>query len=404
MKSQIDRRLLIAGFGLAGAAAMTRLAKAGPLVPPPGPIASTGQSMAELSNKVARTAQGCAQPRTPISSCPTSPDAQFVISTSGSYCMTEDLYQQAGMCCIDIQCDDVDIDCDGFVFHGSASGVTSSCIRASGRRCIEVHEACFSGWQGCACDMASCDSCCVTDCSFRSCFCPSDPATGTLGAVCRLGRGCEFCDCDVLDCVGSLVHVDDDCDITDCSCVGGSGGGYLCANGCCCMDCRVSNNAGVAFQCGQRCVIDDNHVIECGGIACGAECVICNNDLTSCDAAGGGGGGSGGIIYMYGGQCCCEENYVSARTGTLVIGIACTAGANECVINGNQVIGTISGVTIEQGVTGCCVVGCVCRCQPGFTAYSIAQGNSFGPIADVAGIGDMSLNAASRHPWANFAH
>jgi parallel beta-helix repeat protein len=38
------------------------------------------------------------------------------------------------------------------------------------------------------------------------------------------------------------------------------------------------------------------------------------------------------------------------------------------------------------------------------TNYDIAANNSYGPIVDVAGDGDISLVSKSDHPWANFEY
>ena len=36
--------------------------------------------------------------------------------------------------------------------------------------------------------------------------------------------------------------------------------------------------------------------------------------------------------------------------------------------------------------------------------YVIAAGNSFGPIVNVQGVGDITGTANANHPWANFSY
>ena len=51
----LDRRLLLAGAGLAGAAALSKLAHAGPLNPPVGVVASTGKTTQEMFDRLDKT-------------------------------------------------------------------------------------------------------------------------------------------------------------------------------------------------------------------------------------------------------------------------------------------------------------------------------------------------------------
>jgi hypothetical protein len=76
MNNELDRRLLLGAAGLAGIAALSSSrAKAGPLTPPAGPVASTAKPLAEL------------EPRTAINATNTPGDANslFKITQPGSY-------------------------------------------------------------------------------------------------------------------------------------------------------------------------------------------------------------------------------------------------------------------------------------------------------------------------------
>ena len=105
-----ERRMLLAGLGLVGAAAAAS-ASAGSLTPPPGPVAPTGKTTAEI------------EPRTPISTAP------ITISVPGSYYLTASLTVPAGFHAITINASDVTLDLNGFTISGPA-GLTTSLAAA----------------------------------------------------------------------------------------------------------------------------------------------------------------------------------------------------------------------------------------------------------------------------------
>lgn len=179
-RSSLQRRALLGAAGLAGVTVLTRLARAGELSPPPGPIAPTGASLGEVGGKISALdakigpfSTTVAEPRTPIASLPSSADAKFVISQPGAYCFTRNMKQEAGWACtIDIQSDHVDIDGQGFVFEGSGGGVVSCGIRSSGRQAIEIYDCAFKGWQGSCCYLLDCDDVHISDVLFHGCVSP----------------------------------------------------------------------------------------------------------------------------------------------------------------------------------------------------------------------------------------
>ena len=87
-----DRRLLIAGLGLTGAAALARVARA---LPPPRP-ASNGTSLQDVYDKIARTDEGLGEARVPVESLPGSATAQYVIGAPGVYYLTGNITGVAG--------------------------------------------------------------------------------------------------------------------------------------------------------------------------------------------------------------------------------------------------------------------------------------------------------------------
>lgn len=119
--SELDRRLLLAGAGLAGVAALGRLAKAGPLDPPPGPVAPTGKTLTEVYDKIARSDAGFAEPRIPVESLPTDENGTRTITQTGSYYLTTNLEPSGGGSAIRVGASDVTLDLCGFRINQPAS-------------------------------------------------------------------------------------------------------------------------------------------------------------------------------------------------------------------------------------------------------------------------------------------
>src|SRR5437764_12754182 len=127
-----DRRLLIAGLGLTGAAALARVARA---LPPPRP-ASNGTSLQDVYDKIARTDEGFGEARIPVESLPGSPTAQYVIAAPGVYYLTGNITGVAGEGALEVPADHVEVECDGLKFvgaPGAAGGITTPPAQAGNR-------------------------------------------------------------------------------------------------------------------------------------------------------------------------------------------------------------------------------------------------------------------------------
>lgn len=118
-----DRRLALAGAGLAGAALLTHLtgrASAGPVNPSAGPVASTGRTLSEIYDKIGGPS-ATAEPRTPLTAVTTPGGAQavFKITQPGSYYLPANLIGAGDKPAIMITADDVTIDLNGFAIIGN---------------------------------------------------------------------------------------------------------------------------------------------------------------------------------------------------------------------------------------------------------------------------------------------
>lgn len=424
----MDRRVLLGFAGLAGVAALAKLAQAGPLEPPPGPISSTGSTLAQIyaktseaennlsaiDRKVARTPSGISEPRIPITACPPSAAAQFVITQPGAYYLPSNLPQVQGQVCIDIQCSDVDIDGQGFSFIGTGNSASppSTCIRCVGQSNIELYDCAFVGWAGDCCGFADCDDCCIRDVSFRHCTCPNGlAADGTVlrGALIRCGNGACVDDCIVRSSSGGMY-----CGTTShfrMIRARDSFGNIRCGDGACVESCSVhgGQSAGApagsppeAFiQCGDASSMDDCDVRNSQGLAfsCGSSCVI-----DCCDVSG----GSGGAFRCADGCCLdgCTVLSHNAGAATCVVanlrtrinelemrlcsaGILCHVGADS-LVECCEITGGTSSVAIQCdsgcSVEDCSVINhagasittlyectiCHCRCVGGFSGISCA--------------------------------
>ncbi|MEM0983127.1 MAG: right-handed parallel beta-helix repeat-containing protein [Planctomycetota bacterium] len=104
-------------------AAVCSMASAGPLTPPPGPVAPGGKTTAQI------------EPRTPIGidTTPGDADSVYRIDRPGSYYLTENLFGEDGKSCIEVASDGVQIDLMGFELFGGF-GSTLDGIAVSGSR------------------------------------------------------------------------------------------------------------------------------------------------------------------------------------------------------------------------------------------------------------------------------
>lgn len=390
----MDRRVLLGFAGLAGVAALAKLAQAGPLEPPQGPISSTGTTLSELSaktseatvtlnaieRKVARTPSGISEPRIPITACPPSATAQFVITEPGAYYLPSNLVQQPGLACVDIQCSDVDIDGQGFSFIGSGNAASppSSCIRCSNQQNIEIYDCSFVGWSGDCCSLVGCDNCALSDIHYRTCTCPPGYY------LARCGNGACIEDVMVSSCSGNLlcghtshfrsiqVHgsvctptCGDGCCIEDCTFSSSSGGVdstggaapmITCGSSCCITECDFRMCTCPAGRCGSSCVIECCEVTSCaGGWVCEDSCLV--DDCTFVSLSG--------PPVTCGSACCVTE--CNIRVCTCPAGYFVRAGSDSVVENTEFSGGSCLGAILCD--SACCVTECnfrTCTCPAGY--------------------------------------
>jgi hypothetical protein len=406
----MDRRILLGLAGIAGVAALTKLAQAGELSPPAGPISPTGVSLSQIAQKqgnveaavdtikhmVSVSELGIAEPRVPLAAvaCPPGDTCQYRITQPGAYCMTENVHQVSGVTCISVECDGVDLDCQGFAFVGTGNSASppSSCVLASGRADIELYDCAFRGWTGCPIDCDDCDDVCVSDVHFRVCTCPASlTPTGVVrpGAMIRCRDGADIEDVSMTSCTNGGIRVRNSASLTSIGWRSCSGPACVCADACCledletalcdsqaspmitcgeaceciavngrvctcspgyfvsgskwvCEDCCLTGISGQCVRCDNDCCIDELEIVECVSsssvISCGDSCSVSGVSARKCTCPAG--------CFVTGARLACEDCCL-----TFINGRICTC-PNGCYISDMQVSSCV-GTGLECGDDAC---------------------------------------------------
>ncbi len=399
----IDRRVILAGAGLAGVAALSRMAKAGPLEPPQGPIQPTGRTLQEIYDKIARGGpSGTPEARIPIQGLTGTPTALYCIKQPGCYYLTGNVQGVPGKCAIEVYADQVEIECDGFTFIGTQG--TLACIRTpSSQRCIGIYDGGFQQWHGMCVDLSSSSDCICEELVFDSCV-GTSPDPVTPPATCVMGPGGVAYDCDVRKCFGATIAVGQNGIIEECACSDGGGGSpcFFSSGDAVIEDNFALNCDGPAIVVQGKGVVLYNRVCTCpSGVYVVGRCsVVAENDIDISP------GSTGNGISIGGQRSCVCDNYLAGGGGGGA-GIAVLVGGDGTLIEGNHVVGGDSStgavasgfMYIQPGVTRCHVVSNHHRGLSTSSAFYIPPGNSYGPLVVVSG--DLSQVSNSAHPLAN---
>ncbi|MGH7130698.1 MAG: hypothetical protein ACREJO_01985 [Phycisphaerales bacterium] len=351
---QLDRRVLLAGAGVAGALALAKLAKAGPLTPPAGAVASTGKTLNQV------------EPRTDVATLAGSASAVHVISQPGSYYLTTNVQGVAGKNGIEIQASDVTLDLNGFAVQGVAGAIDAitAAVGTVDRKNICVMNGTIRGWAGVGIN-AFFDADSSTYGSAYRDLRISDCQDGIRAAravveSCVLhdnsGTGCNVYESTVANCTavsnGTGFGIYFSSKISGCA-AKFNGTGIDCGGGAHVEGNAVEVSFGTGIFVREHCRVVGNSVADCNG------------DGIRVDTLSGAGGN---VI---------ENNFVANCTG---IGYNVPAIAEPIAAN----------LVVRNRAT-----------QNG-TNFSIDLGtNSAGPIVDLDAPGSLTGYTASSHPMAN---
>ena len=359
------------------------IVKAGNLEPSTGP-APTMKTLDEV------------EPRIPISSLP------YTISNSGSYYVTGNLITGASGIIIDAN--DVTIDLMGYGLKGSGGLNAGVFVMGEARKNIEIRNGAVQNFHG------------------------GILAFSSIGPSIYTYRDFRIINVRASENVSGINLEVDACLIKDCTVIGCSDWAIRCGHVSVVTGNNVFQNdhSGIVVEYG--CTVKDNTVVSSGikGISTSSDCMVTGNLVTDCNDVG---------IFAVN-ECRIVDNIVSSNrnggikvdqgsivTGNTLRGNAgddidinskCKVTNNLCVgnggdsgihtrgsgnrIEGNNVLGSAIGIDVDSSFN----LIIKNSASGNTTNYDIAVNNSYGPIVNVAGVGDITGTANADHPWANF--
>lgn len=379
----VDRRTLIAGASLLGAAALARRARAGDLNPPPGPVAPTGRTLKEI------------EPRTPIQSLPGTPDYMFVISQPGSYFLAGDIAVPPNMRAIlvNVPAGDVSIDMEGFAIRGNSGGLGALTASTPGPDYIEISDGWVANFTGDGIDsggarMIECYDLHINHCArgivvrtsgiVESCSVERCTSDGIAWARAAVTEPTVFLvdDCDCRACgqhgiaiTGDWSSGDSTFSITACDCVGNAGdgihflamaqgaggtvGGAMC-------DCTCARNAGhgtrgsnasAAGTTGARCSLQLDSLVCAGNGVSGMRLFNLHADVMDCDCCD---NASDGIVL----DTCNGSADGCTTSRNTAVGLHLTGPSRISVCDCSSISNRMEGIALDAACSGCAVTEC----------------------------------------------
>lgn len=431
MKRRADRYsasvLLCALWSVAGA-------MAGPITPPPGPVASTHKTLSDI------------EPRIAINSTNTPGDADsvFRITAPGSYYLTGNVVGTGARHGIEIAADSVVLDLNGFAVIHSGGGLDGISTAGVSRVSITVRNGVASAWgdrgieltgtghivegvharvngdvgilvgdnavvRGCQASSNGEDGILVGEGSTVSgCAAARNGAAGidAIGASvteCAAlenqgngiegGLGTSIANCEARENTGRGFSLSNGGSITNSAAYFNTGGGFNGSTGVTISDCAAFNNLAEGFNVGSV-----SSVIDCNarsnsldGIRAAGECVVRGNSCTGNGPTPA--GGSGILVTGAGGTI--EGNTCA---GNDEAGIHVTGNENR--IDGNSCTNNALGIDVD-GIDNLVIRNTASGNAPN---YSIVAGNSVGPRVSVANSDGWAGITNANHPWANLGY
>ena len=345
----------------------------GPLTPPGAP-APTMKTLDQL------------EPRSPVQKLAGDSATLFIVSQSGSYYLTADIAGVPFKAGISIQADNVTLDLCGFAVIGT--GLTGKGIAVSGSHTnVAVRNGTVRDWNNAGVDLGTANSVGVTDLMVNN-----NNGIGIFTGDQSVVTGCISRSNN-----GDNIRVGAHSVVTKCSAVSsvaGNGinatGGYTVISQC---TANFNNQNGInAFQRSRvsECVAANNS--QSGAhltiVGCVEHCV-CDSDAIC------------GILNDNGGfSDILNNNCATNGTANSGAGIR-VSGASANRIEGNNLIQNYRGIDV---LTARNIIVKNVAASNTNADYNFAANNSFGPIINVSGVGDISGTAGSNHPFANFRY
>jgi parallel beta-helix repeat protein len=376
---------MVSVLALAGLVVFALSGHAGDLEPsgPPGPTMKTLEEV---------------EPRTPISQ----DDIPLTITISGSYYLTENLFAVGfGPHVIEIADDDITIDLRGFAITGSSEvAQANDCIVVSSGDNIEIKDGVVRDGIDDGIDtFAATNSRIINIRAFNNTDRGITTGNGStvLGCTARsnggvgikVGFGGLAENCTARE-NGSGIRADNGSAVINCAARFNSSIGISVVNNCVVTACTASENDSDGIGTGVQCTVTNNTASNNGvwGIE-SASSLISGNTANSNTLDG---------IKVSDRSLVINNN--CASNGNLDDGAGIFVTGNRNRVEGNNVVLNDRGIDVDDGDN--IIIGNTAGSNG--ANYAIVAGNSYGPIVNVAGVGDISGTLNANHPWANFQY
>ena len=389
---------------------------AGPVTPPPGPVASTHKTLSEVEPRVAINAVNT----------PGDTNSQFRITQPGSYYLASNITGVSGRSGIEIAANNVTIDLNGFALvgvTGSLNGMASDGAPTN----LAIRNGTISGWGGRGITISTSAINLLVE-GVHVTLCGDYGITGSANAILR--------DCTVAFNTGGGVAIATNGVIVNCSIRSNGGDGITTANGATVIGCSVRDNEGTGIIVGGGSVVRDCSVFsnDDRGIVAGSQVVVeacavasngvggiaigANSSVVGCIVSGNSGDG-----VLTSGSCVVSGCTVA---GNAMHGIVAVSDShvvdNACDSNGIGTGGagirvTSSDTRVERNTCTDNAIGIEVTASGNFIAANICSGNSslnWSVVAnnkclvvEAANAGAISGNSGGTSPgstsaWTNF--
>lgn len=398
-----DRRAMLAGIGgLAAGAILTGRAQAGPLDPPPGPIAPTGKPLTEV------------EPRIAISSTntPGDADSMFRIIAPGSYYLTANVIPILGKHGIKVSASGVTIDMNGFMMRGlgTISGAFDAIVADSGEERIIVRNGHIENMGRNGINFENATKCTVE--YIRAYLCQ---ASGIV-----VGANGYLHQCDSSDHNSRGIKAGSDSFINACAATGNGIWGFFTDTRCTLQDCTATSNSGSGFSASGL----GNRFLNCqanlnGGTGILTDSGSVHDCIAMYNSASGIQAGLNSLVR----HCRCFQN----TTHGILVSSDCTLLENNCAANGlnNDGAGILVGSSDNRIEGNHCIDNAIglrvsgsrnliirnsCARNTSLN-WSIDANNHYGPILNRVGVGTGAVSGnfspsslESTDPHANFTY
>jgi len=188
------------------------------------------------------------------------------------------------------------------------------------------------------------------------------------------------------------VYMDGRRNVEDCTSAGNGSTGIFGAYASTLTGNTVYENQGYGVSAGRGCTLTGNTIYnnDDAGILADSRCLVAGNTVSHNNQSNG--AAQAGICV--GNSCLIKANNANYNNRNNIY----VSGSDNC-IEENLVTNSTNGIKVSG--TGNIIIKNKARANT--TNYDFAVSNSYGPVVNVASVGDISGTTNADHPWANFA-